>query len=235
MIDGKSILAIIPARAGSKGVKDKNIRKINGKPLIAWTIDVAIKSKYIDKLILSSEDDKICKIAKKLSCDVPFVRPAEYALDETPMIKVIHHAILNMNDKYDYVVLLQPTSPLRETEDIDQAISLCISKKAPSCVTICESNKSPYWMYMREEDEILKPFISYPEHLFDRRQSLPTVYMLNGAVFVAECDWILSKNSFMSEDTVSYIMEQSKSFDIDTELDFIIAESMLVNRYKVQQ
>ncbi len=113
MIAGKTVLAIIPARGGSKGVPRKNIRLLAGKPLIVWTIDEAKKSKYIDRFILSSEDDEIIKIAREYGCEVPFKRPIELAQDDTPGIEPVIHAINTLEDKYDYVVLLQPTSPLR--------------------------------------------------------------------------------------------------------------------------
>ena len=128
MLNGKTILAIIPARGGSKGIPRKNIKPLAGKPLIAWTIEEAKKSKYIDRLILSSEDEEIIRIAKKWGCEVPFVRPKEFAEDETSGIEPILHAIETLSEKYDYVCLLQPTSPLRTVNDIDGCIKKCIDR-----------------------------------------------------------------------------------------------------------
>jgi CMP-N,N'-diacetyllegionaminic acid synthase len=119
MFEGKTILAIVPARGGSKGVPRKNIRLLAGKPLIAWTIDEAKKSRYIDRLILSSEDDEIIEVAREFGCEIPFKRPDELAQDDTPGIESVIHAINTLEEKYDFVVLLQPTSPLRTVEDID--------------------------------------------------------------------------------------------------------------------
>ena len=146
MISGKSILAIIPARGGSKGIPRKNIKLLAGKPLIAWTIDEAKKSIYIDRLILSSEDEEIIRIAKEWGCEAPFIRPAELAEDNTPGIDVVIHAIDALKEKYDYLVLLQPTSPLRKVEDIDRCIETCIDRNVPACISVSETMNHPYWM-----------------------------------------------------------------------------------------
>jgi len=225
MIDGKSILAIIPARGGSKGVKRKNIRDLAGKPLIAWTIDEAKKSKYIDKLILSSEDDEIISIAKKYGCEVPFVRPKNLAEDDTPGIETVLHAI-EMVDNYQYIVLLQPTSPLRTVDDIDGCIEYCITRQANACVTICEANHSPYWMYNLGEDKKMLPILQEKENFY-RRQALPTVYQLNGAVYIAEKNYLIEKKNFVTDETIGYVMPQNRSVDIDNEMDFKFVENIL--------
>ena len=134
MIDNKRVLAIIPARGGSKGVPRKNIRNLAGKPLIAWTIKEGKKSKYIDRLILSSEDSEIIEIAKAYGCDVPFVRPEELAKDNTSGVEPVLHAVSKL-EGYDIVVLLQPTSPLRTVTDIDKCIEKCIFEKAYLCLS----------------------------------------------------------------------------------------------------
>ena len=152
MIKDKTVLAIIPARGGSKGVPLKNIRDVGGKPLIAWTIMEGKKSKYIDRLILSSEDERIINVAKKLGCEVPFTRPSSLAQDETPSIDVIVHAVQTIPEKYDYIVLLQPTSPLRKVTDIDNCIEQCLQKNAKACVSVTEPEKSPFWMYKIDEN-----------------------------------------------------------------------------------
>lgn len=146
MIDNKRVLAIIPARGGSKGVTRKNIRNLAGMPLIAWTIEEAKKSKYIDRLILSSEDNEIIETAKEYGCDIPFVRPVHLAEDTTSGIEPVLHALKEIVG-YDYVILLQPTSPLRIVEDIDGCIENLIETKSPACVSVTEPTNSPYWMY----------------------------------------------------------------------------------------
>ncbi len=229
MIAGKTILAIIPARGGSKGVPRKNIRLLAGKPLIAWTIEEAKKSKYIDRLILSSEDDEIVQTAKDFGCEVPFIRPAELALDNTPGIEPVIHAIDTITEKYDYVLLLQPTSPLRKVEDIDLCIEKCIESAVPACVSICEVDHSPYWMFVKDEQKRLKPIIKM-EGQFSRRQELPPVYRLNGAIYIALCDYVRDKRSFLSDKTIGYEMSVNNSLDIDTEYDFKLAEVIMTKQ-----
>lgn len=229
MIAGKTVLAIIPARGGSKGVPRKNIRLLAGKPLIVWTIDEAKKSKYIDRFILSSEDDEIIKIAREYGCEVPFKRPIELAQDDTPGIEPVIHAINTLEDKYDYVVLLQPTSPLRTVEDIDGCIQHCIMTEAPACVSVTEAQQSPYWMYKLDDDMKLNPFVQNDEKI-NRRQNLPKVYVLNGAIYVAESGFIMETKSFLTEETVGYRMSDENSVDIDTEMEFAYCKCLIKRR-----
>lgn len=229
MINEKSVLAIIPARGRSKGLPGKNIKELCGKPLIAWTIEEAKKSKYIDRLILSSEDQQIIKIAKEWSCEVPFVRPAELAQDDTPGIEPVLHALKELPEKYDYVVLLQVTSPLRSVDDIDGCLGKCISLNAPACVSVTESDKSPYWMYVLDDKGYMKPFLK-KQNFITRRQNLPKIYSLNGAVYVAKCQWLLETESFITEQTLSYKMPKERSLDIDEEMDLTVSECLLRNR-----
>lgn len=220
MINGKSVLAIIPARGGSKGVPRKNIRDLAGKPLIAWTIEEAKKSKYIDRLVLSSDDAEIIRVAQSHGCEAPFVRPAELALDETPGIDPILHALQALPG-YDYVVLLQPTSPLRSTEDIDGCIARCIAGNANACVTVTQAEQSPYWMYTLGDGGAMQPLIRTDES-YARRQDLPEAYILNGAVYVAGSEWLRRHKTFVSDETLAFVMPQERSLDIDTELDLQI-------------
>jgi N-acylneuraminate cytidylyltransferase len=226
MIQGKSILAIIPARGGSKGIPRKNIRMLAGKPLIAWTIKEAKRSKYIDRLILSSEDEEIIKVAKEWGCDVPFVRPAGLAKDDTPGIEPVLHAINTLKEKYDYVVLLQPTSPLRQVDDIDGCIEACVSSNAPSCVSVTEVNQHPHWMYTIEEADYLSPIIKQKKGI-NCRQDLPTVYVLNGAVYIAESNFLRNKRSFLTAMTKAYVMRKERSLDIDEDIDLKLCEIMM--------
>jgi len=225
MIEGKTVLGVIPARGGSKGIPRKNIRMLAGKPLIAWTIEEAKKSKYIDRLILSSEDDEIIKVAKERGCEVPFVRPAELARDDTPGIEPVLHAI-SMLPEYDYVVLIQPTSPLRLVDDIDGCIETCVSSSAPSCVSVTEVDQHPYLMYKIDKTGSLKPFQNQKNEI-QRRQDLPLVYILNGAVYVAESSWLQQSRSFLKNVTKAYLMPKARSRDIDDNMDFKIAEIMM--------
>ncbi len=224
MINGKTVLAIIPARGGSKGILGKNIKMLAGKPLIAWTIEEAKKSKYIDRLILSSEDKEIISVAKEWGCEAPFVRPKELAKDDTPGIEPVIHAINILPEKYEYVCLLQPTSPLRKVEDIDGCIEKCISMNAPSCVSVTEVDKHPYWMYEIDKNERLKPLF---QNNIDRRQNLPKIYVLNGAVYFNEAMEILKSREFIRGNTIAYKMNKINSIDIDDMYDFLYAEYIL--------
>lgn len=225
MINSCTVLAIIPARGGSKGVPRKNIRELAGKPLIAWTIEAAKKSKYIDKLILSSEDPEIIDIARQWGCDVPFIRPEGLSKDTTPGMEPILHAIQKL-EHYDYIVLLQPTSPLRDTSDIDKCIELCISQDSNACVSVSETEKSPYWMFTLDHSNQMTPMLK-DKVVNVRRQDLPTFVALNGAVYVAKCDWLLEYKTFMNSQTIAYVMPKERSIDIDTEFDLWIAEAIL--------
>ncbi|TDF93488.1 cytidylyltransferase domain-containing protein [Paenibacillus piri] len=224
MIEGKSVLAIIPARGGSKGVPRKNIKDLAGKPLIAWTIDQAQKSNYIDRLILSSEDAEIIEVARALGCEIPFVRPAELATDETSGLEPVWHA-LNHVPSYDYIVLLQPTSPLRTAADIDTCLELCIQHNAPSCVSVTVPDKSPYWMYTLDEESRMTPFIDI--ELKPRRQDMPPLASLNGAVYAAECEWLQAKRTFITKETIAYFMPRERSIDIDSEFDLQVAGAII--------
>ena len=224
MIDGKSVLAIIPARGGSKGVERKNIREVSGKPLIAWTIEEAKKSKHIDRLILSSEDSEIIMVAKSLGCEAPFVRPAELAQDETPGIDPVLHAMSKFPN-YEIVVLLQPTTPLRSILDIDGCIEHCLAKNANACVSVTQVEENPYWMYTLSDDGEMHRLIQ-TDKIFNRRQDLPIVYIPNGAVYVAYRDWLLLHRTFLTEQTFGFVMPQERSLDIDTEQDIQLMHIM---------
>ena len=232
MTEGKRILAVIPARGGSKGVPGKNIRILNGKPLIQWTIDAAKKSRHIERLILSSDDDAIINVALGLGCEVPFKRPSCLAQDDTPGIDPILHSISQLPG-YDYVVILQPTSPLRTTSDIDGAIEMCISKGANSCVSICSAQENPFWMYQISEENTIIPFLEGKEK-YNRRQDVPAIYKLNGAIYVVNVNWLLQSKKLINKDTIGFVMPVERSIDIDTELDLIYLKAMQeVNNEKV--
>jgi CMP-N,N'-diacetyllegionaminic acid synthase len=225
MIRGKTVLAIIPARGGSKGVPRKNIRELAGKPLIAWTIEAAKQSAYIDRLIVSTDDWEIAEVAKRYGCEVPFLRPRELAKDDTPGIAPILHALETL-PSYDLVVLLQPTSPLRTTADIDGCIEKCVSKQANACVSVTVADKTPYWMYLLSSSDTLEPVIPGGQTVL-RRQDAAPVYVLNGAVYVACADWLVQSKSFLEKETIGYVMPVERSIDIDNELDFYLAETIM--------
>ena len=226
MIGEKSVLGLIMARGGSKGLPRKNLRHIGGKPMIAWTVEAGKQSQCIDRLILSSEDEEIIDTVRQLECEIPFVRPENLAADESTALEVIRHAIESLPEKYDYLVLLQPTSPLRIANAIARCVELCYQKKAPACVTITESEKTPYWIYQLLDDRRMRPVLSGAERGV-RRQDLPITYTLNGAVFVARSDWIIHQNDFLGPDTIGCKMPRVRSIDIDSETDLVLANAIL--------
>ncbi len=223
MLNKKSIVAIIPARGGSKGIPQKNIKSFAGKPLIAWTIETAQQSHYIDRIILSSDDTAIRQVACNYGCDIPFKRPAHLAKDDTPGIAPILHALEHL-PSYDYVLVLQATSPLRSSADIDACIAYCLKQKSPACVSVSEAAQNPFWMYTRQDNGTLRALLPGEQPV--QRQTLPSIYALNGALYLAKCSWLQHHKSFLSEETLSYIMPAERSIDIDTPTEFAIAETL---------
>jgi CMP-N,N'-diacetyllegionaminic acid synthase len=226
MIEDLSVLAVITARGGSKGVPGKNIRDLGGRPLIAWTIEAARNSAYIDRLILSSDSPKIVDVGKKLGCEAPFIRPSSISEDNSSSVDVLIHALDSLEESFNLIVLLQPTSPLRITADIDGCIKQCVDEKATSCVTITEPAKSPYWAVEVGEDHCLKPVFS-ESHLQKRRQDLPLSYVLNGAVFACQVSALRERRALITAGSVGYVMPPIRSGDIDSELDFILTDAII--------
>lgn len=218
-----TVLGLIPARGGSKGIPRKNLKNLCGKPLIAWTIESALKSTKIDNVVVSTDDDEIADIARQYGANVPFLRPSELAKDSTPGIAPVLHAIEHLPN-FDSILLLQPTSPLRDVNDIDAVVNFAIQENAESVVSVCESPVHPYWVYT-SENKFLKPFF---EHEFIAcRQDLPQALALNGAFYMAKTTWLLENNSFIGSDTYFYLMPKSRSYDIDDNEDWIVVESIL--------
>lgn len=224
MIKNKTVLAIIPARGGSKGVPRKNIREVAGKPLIAWTIEEAKKSKYIDRLILSSDDSEIIEVARAWGCEVPFVRPSAIARDDTPGIAPVLHA-MDCLPAYDWLVLLQPTSPLRKAIDIDGCLELMVGNRVQSCVSVVEVSQHPSWIYTLDANHIMYPYNTQAGEVA-RRQDLQKLYTLNGAVYVGEYEWYRTNKAFVKADTLAYEMPIERSLDIDTEWDCLVFEAL---------
>lgn len=219
------ILALIPARGGSKGLPGKNIRPLHGKPLIGWSIEAAKASRYVTRVVVSSDDESILAVARACGAEIPFVRPQALARDDTPGIDVVLHA-LDILPGFDWVVLLQPTSPLRTVGDIDAAIEHCLAGGAPACVSVCEASASPWWMFSLNNNGRMHSFLP-PEQRPARRQDIPTLYALNGAIYVARVDWLLQTRSFLTEETLAHVMPPERSVDIDTAFDFRLAECLL--------
>lgn len=223
MIGAERVLAVIPARGGSKGVPRKNIRVVHGKPLIAWTIAAAQRSKYLDRIIVSTDNDEIAAVARGCGADVPFMRPAHLAADDTPGIAPLMHA-MDQLPGYGWVVLLQPTSPMRTAADIDACLYRCIERNAPACVTMTAVSP-PELMFRIDQAGTVAPVLGWGG-IAMRRQDLPDAYVLNGAVYAARSRWLRSTGGFLNEETVAYIMPQERSLDIDTEFDVKLFANM---------
>ncbi|MBF4521107.1 acylneuraminate cytidylyltransferase family protein [Acinetobacter towneri] len=218
-------LAIILARGGSKRLPRKNILPLAGKPMISWTIEAALKSPFINKVVVSSDDTEILEIAHHSGADV-LKRPKALATDTASSFDAIEHVIEN-NSNFEYIVLLQPTSPLRTTKHIDEAITVLETKKADAVISVSEADHSPLWMNTLTNDHSLKNFLS-PEIINSRSQDLPQYYRLNGAIYICKTKKILrEKTFFISENIYAYVMEKESSIDIDTEIDFKWASFLL--------
>ena len=225
MINGNKILAVIPARGGSKGIKDKNITELAGRPLLQWTIDAAIKSRYIDRFLLSSDDPQIQSVAESLGCEVPFTRAAHLATDEASTIDVILD-VLERVAGFDVVVLLQPTSPFRTAEDIDSCLELMMRDGAPAVVSLCAVKDHPALVFQLQNDKKITPFLSSPRGESLRRQDLPAAFTLNGAVYASDIPWFIKNRTFTATEAVGYVMPESRSIDIDDAQDLFIAQQL---------
>ncbi len=224
MYHGKKILALITARGGSKGIPRKNIKQLGGKPLICWTIDAALKSKYIDRLILSSEDEEIIDTAKKSNCEVPFVRPHHLAMDETSSMDVIMHALEHIDEVFDYLLLLQPTSPFRTSEDIDEIIKTCLDQDGKMMVSVAKLKKHPMFMYQLS-GSYLQSFIAAKKQL--RRQDMPECYEHNGALYFSSINFLKNVKSYNVPEARAFEMVGAANVDIDDPLDWQYAEFLL--------
>lgn len=226
----KRILAFIPARGGSKGVKNKNIRIINGKPLIAYTIEAAKGVKLFEDIIVSTDSEDIAYVSKKYGADVPFLRPSYLADDNSAVIDTIIYLINEMKNKfnkeYDIIVVLQPTSPLRCEKHIREGINKFIEKNADFLVSVCECEHSPLWCNTLDSEGRMDYFIK-EEIKNKNRQELPKYYRLNGALYIGKVESVINNRGFIGKNSYSYIMSNESSIDIDSELDLRIAEVFL--------
>jgi len=233
-LKNKKILAIIPARGGSKGVKDKNIRLLSGKPLICWIIDAARKSKYINNIIVSTDDAKI----KEVCCNAGvwvIDRTNELAQDDSPTIDAILYTLdqLKMSDYLpDYVLLLQCTSPFTTNLEIDNAIEMFAENenRTDSVISVIKEDYPPYWLKSISDDGVIKDFLQYDKVKYSRRQDFETLYKLNGAIHIAKPENILKNRGFMSNNSIAFIMDNNNAIDIDTEDDFKYAEFIMKNK-----
>lgn len=226
MIAEQKVLAVISARGGSKGVPRKNIREVAGRPLLAWSVLAALASRYVDRTIVSSDDDEIIAAARDCGAEVPFKRPPELARDDTPGVEPVLHA-LRVLSGFGIVVLLQPTSPLRTADDIDSCIEQLAASDADACVSVCEAECHPYLAYERLADGRLQSFFAEKSVGDMRRQDFPVAFRLNGAVYAARAAQLIRTRTFIGAHTVGYRMPAARSLDIDTFEDLALADAAL--------
>ena len=229
------MLAIIPARGGSKGLPGKNIKQLCGKSLIAYTIEAAQGAKSIDRLILSTDDEEIADVARKLGVEIPFMRPAELAQDTSLAIDnyiyTIERLNTEFNNNYEEFIVLLPTSPLRTAEDIDNAIELFYRKKADSIISCVEMSNPPLWAKKINKNGRIKSYFSINIDILNKnRQVLEPAYMPNGSIFIFKYLLLKKKYTYYSEETYAYIMPKERSVDIDSLFDFNYAEYLMSRR-----
>ncbi|MGV6851497.1 MAG: acylneuraminate cytidylyltransferase family protein [bacterium] len=242
------IIALIPARSGSQRVPGKNLKSLAGKPLITWTIEAAIQSAYIDRVIVSTDDQNIAAQALSSGADVPFIRPAKYANHHSTAMETIQHALSKLssehktrheethnitnNPYYEYLLYLQPTSPLRTTTHIDASIMLALRKEANAIISVTPLTHPIEWCNTLSDDLSMDNFLN-PAHKKRRSQDFPPHYRLNGAIYCCKVSTILKENTlFPSTGSYAYIMPEEDAVDIDTPTDFAIAETLMHRRLR---
>lgn len=227
-------LAIIPARGGSKGLTRKNLRILAGKPLVSYVIEVALRSRCIDRIIVSTDDNEIRDLAIKSGAEAPFLRPNELSTDDTPDFPVICHILDYLKNiesvRPNVVVHLRPTYPLIFPEDIDRCVELISQSDADSTRSVCPVSEHPYWMMTIKDDSLVSFTTTEPQVL--RRQDLPPVYKLSG-IDVTKTNVITNQNKILGQKVLPVITDQKRAIDIDTPFDLALAES-IITMYKDQ-
>jgi len=229
MLNKRKILSIIPARSGSKGLPNKNIINLINKPLIAWTIEASISSKFITNTIVTSDSDEILSISKDYGANT-LKRPKILSDDNSSAESVVNHVLKDLKkekDHYDYLIYLQPTSPLRDKFEIDNAINLFFEKEVDLIISVYEIDRKYLKLFLENEEGYIQ---GIPENNFHskNRQTLPKVYMPNGAIYIIKTDSFISNNGFISNNTLPYVMSKSISIDIDNIKDLKKAENKLI-------
>jgi len=226
----KRVLSIIPARGGSKGLPGKNIIDLAGKPLIAWTIEASLKSKYIAKTVVSSDDEEILDISNNYGAEV-LKRPNDLASDIATSELVVRHVIdclESKGEKFDVVILLQPTSPLRTHEDIDNAFEIMFYSESTAVISVCEFDNKVLKSFIKDYDGFLSG-IENDKYLCMRRQDLPELFMPNGAIYIVDIESFNISKALFTSKTLPYSMSKMNSLDIDSQDDLKSAEKILLN------
>lgn len=232
MYQGKTFLAIIPARSGSKGLPNKNIKMLCNKPLMAWSIEAGLGSKYIDEVVVSTDSEEYAKIAKQYGASVPFLRPESLSLDTSTTFESIKHTIdfykNERKQEFDYIVLLEPTSPLREVSDIDRAIELLFKHpNAQSIVGVCKTeSQNPAFLIKLNTSKLIE---SYTHRGFSplRRQEIEEIFFFEGTIYISQTQALLEHQNFYHNQTLGYEVPKWKSLEVDDEDDFAMIEAMM--------
>lgn len=241
MIDGRRVLALVPARRGSKGLPLKNIRTLHGKPLLAWPIEAARGSRYVDRVVISTDDSEFAAIAQAAGADAPFLRPAELASDTAPSIDFMLHALDALaaaGDVYDYLVLLEPTSPLTEAADIDAALdALVVARDRADAIVGVSAlvTQHPAYAVRTDAEGRLRPFAATGFDRLPRRQDLEPLYCLDGSLYASDVAALRRERGFCHERTLPYVTPRYKSFEVDDLVDFICIEALLAQRNLIAQ
>jgi N-acylneuraminate cytidylyltransferase/CMP-N,N'-diacetyllegionaminic acid synthase len=239
VINNRKVLGIIPARAGSKGLPGKNTKHFCGKPLIAYAIEAGSNCEFIDDLIVSTDSQEIAEIARKLGAQVPFIRPANLAFDITLTTDVVIHALDffkdNMKQIFEYVIVIEPTSPLRDSTDLTKAMeNLLKHETAKSIVGIClTENQNPKYLFKLQNNNNLVKYDKSNDTL-PRRQDLDEVYFVEGSLYISDVDYFRQNKTFYHDKTMGYILPKWKSIEIDDIFDFIMAEALYLNKDKFE-
>lgn len=221
-------LALVVARGGSTSIPRKNLAPLAGKPLIAWTIEAALQCPAMDRVVVSTDDHEIAAVSRQHGAETPFIRPPELARDDTPTMPVLMHALERLNDEGyvpGVVVLLQPTSPLRTTDDITAAITLAQERSADSVVSVSLAPSHPHLTKRITADGRIEDFMAHPP--VTRRQDLEPLYALNGAIYLIRREALLERQTFYGPNTYAYVMPPERSIDVDTDWDLHLCELIL--------
>jgi N-acylneuraminate cytidylyltransferase len=227
VIDGLRVLAIVPARGGSKGIPGKNLAEVGGVPMLELAVRCAQRSRHVDEVAVTSDDAATLARAGALPGVTVVRRPAELATDDVAMAPVVAHAVGECAP-CDVIVLLQPTSPLREPGDVDGALELLASRGAASVVSVAPVATSPWWMYVVDGDGLMSPVL--PKSAAATRQELPDVVAVNGAVYAVRTGWFLTASAFVDAGTLAYPMPRERSIDVDTPADLAVARALAAGR-----
>lgn len=236
MIAGKKVLSLVPARRGSKGLPLKNIRPLGGKPLLAWPIEAACQSRYVDRVIISTEDPEFAEIARQAGADAPFLRPAALASDTSPSMDFMVHALETleaMGEHYDYLVLLEPTSPLTEASDVDAALETLHAREADADSIVGVSalvTEHPAFAVRFNPSGLMEPYAAASFGQMPRRQDIEPLYSLDGSLYISKTEALLRERGFCHQRTLPYVTPRWKSLEVDDIVDFICIEAVLAQR-----